>query len=319
MPKRGAGSQVEWEIEADYYTWCNCDWGCPCNFNARPTDGTCHGGGVWRVRKGHFGETDLKGAKFAVFYWFPGLIENGNGRARNYVDRKATPEQRKALGAILSGKEGGGILEVLVSPVVDALPSPAEGKAAAMSLLHSFYCWGQVGVVLGLDLVDRALRQVAVHALAPQGGQARPPAHAPATLVLGELAGEGVLLLDLRAAPASRPVELEHARRAVVQPYLVDAVFVAVQREQPAVGAQPGRIAGVEHDVGGEGRVRMRRGRMRMRHGGIVSPWRKTSSKSGTCISPTGICRSCAACRWTFRAAMWSASWAAAAAASRRS
>lgn len=112
MPKKGDGGKVDWEIEADYYTWCNCDWGCPCNFNARPTDGTCHGGGVWRVRKGHFGATDLRGVKFAVFYWFPGLIEQGNGRARNYVDRKATPEQRKALDEVLSGKHGGGILEV---------------------------------------------------------------------------------------------------------------------------------------------------------------------------------------------------------------
>lgn len=43
---------------------------------------------------------------------------------------------------------GGGLLEVLVSPVVEALPSPQEGKAAAMSLLHSFYCWGQVAVVI---------------------------------------------------------------------------------------------------------------------------------------------------------------------------
>ncbi len=42
---------------------------------------------------------------------------------------------------------GGGLLEVLVSPVVDALPTPQEAKAAQMSLLHSFYCWGQVGVV----------------------------------------------------------------------------------------------------------------------------------------------------------------------------
>ncbi len=41
---------------------------------------------------------------------------------------------------------GGGATEVLVSPVVEACPSDA--KAAAMSLLHSFYCWGQVGVVL---------------------------------------------------------------------------------------------------------------------------------------------------------------------------
>jgi len=48
---------------------------------------------------------------------------------------------------------GGGLLEVLISPVVEALPSPPEGKAAAMSLLHSFYCWGQVTVVLGTTLL----------------------------------------------------------------------------------------------------------------------------------------------------------------------
>lgn len=41
---------------------------------------------------------------------------------------------------------GGGLLEVLVSPTVDACPS--DNKEAAMSLLHSFYCWGHVGVVL---------------------------------------------------------------------------------------------------------------------------------------------------------------------------
>jgi fucose permease len=48
---------------------------------------------------------------------------------------------------------GGGLLEVSVSPVVDALPSPQTGKAGAMSLLHSFYCWGQVAVVLGTTLL----------------------------------------------------------------------------------------------------------------------------------------------------------------------
>lgn len=41
---------------------------------------------------------------------------------------------------------GGGLMEVLVSPVVEACPT--EKKEAAMSLLHSFYCWGHVGVVL---------------------------------------------------------------------------------------------------------------------------------------------------------------------------
>ncbi|MDL2301435.1 MFS transporter [Lachnospiraceae bacterium OttesenSCG-928-D06] len=41
---------------------------------------------------------------------------------------------------------GGGLLEVLVSPIVEACDT--KRKEAAMSLLHSFYCWGHVGVVL---------------------------------------------------------------------------------------------------------------------------------------------------------------------------
>lgn len=41
---------------------------------------------------------------------------------------------------------GGGLLEVLISPIVEALPS--ANKKKSMSLLHSFYCWGHVGVVL---------------------------------------------------------------------------------------------------------------------------------------------------------------------------
>ncbi len=48
---------------------------------------------------------------------------------------------------------GGGLIEVVISPIVDAIPvEVTEGvggaKAAAMSLLHSFYCWGQMSVVL---------------------------------------------------------------------------------------------------------------------------------------------------------------------------
>ena len=41
---------------------------------------------------------------------------------------------------------GGGLLEVVVSPVMESCPTP--NKETAMSLLHSFYCWGHVGVVL---------------------------------------------------------------------------------------------------------------------------------------------------------------------------
>lgn len=47
---------------------------------------------------------------------------------------------------VLTYAVGGGLLEVLVSPIVEACP--ADRKEARMSLLHSFYCWGHMGVVL---------------------------------------------------------------------------------------------------------------------------------------------------------------------------
>lgn len=52
---------------------------------------------------------------------------------------------------------GGGLLEVLVSPVIEGCPS--KNKQAAMSMLHSFYCWGQVAVV-GLSTLYFALAEV---------------------------------------------------------------------------------------------------------------------------------------------------------------
>ncbi len=41
---------------------------------------------------------------------------------------------------------GGGLIEVLVSPIIESLPS--DNKSAGMSLLHSFYCWGHAGIIL---------------------------------------------------------------------------------------------------------------------------------------------------------------------------
>lgn len=47
--------------------------------------------------------------------------------------------------AVIIYATGGGLLEVLVSPIIESCPT--DNKEAAMSLLHSFYCWGHVGVV----------------------------------------------------------------------------------------------------------------------------------------------------------------------------
>ena len=50
------------------------------------------------------------------------------------------------LTAVLVYAIGGGLLEVLISPIMESCPT--DNKEKAMSLLHSFYCWGHVGVVL---------------------------------------------------------------------------------------------------------------------------------------------------------------------------
>ena len=50
------------------------------------------------------------------------------------------------LVAVVIYAVGGGLIEVLVSPILESCPS--DNKETAMSLLHSFYCWGHVGVVL---------------------------------------------------------------------------------------------------------------------------------------------------------------------------
>lgn len=50
------------------------------------------------------------------------------------------------LTAVMIYALGGGLIEVLISPIMESCPT--ENKEKAMSLLHSFYCWGHVGVVL---------------------------------------------------------------------------------------------------------------------------------------------------------------------------
>lgn len=59
------------------------------------------------------------------------------------------------LAALTLSSVGGGLIEVLISPLVEALP--IEEKSSAMSLLHSFYCWGHVFVVLASTLFFRTV------------------------------------------------------------------------------------------------------------------------------------------------------------------
>jgi hypothetical protein len=114
---------TNWKLEAEYIQSCNCDYGCPCNFNALPTRGNCEALVAWNVRSGEFDGTNLDGVKFAWGLWWPQAIHMGNGTARLYVDAAAAPAQRKAIEEITGGKHGGGVFEIFPKTFSKVLPT----------------------------------------------------------------------------------------------------------------------------------------------------------------------------------------------------
>ncbi|MBI4637903.1 MAG: DUF1326 domain-containing protein [Candidatus Rokubacteria bacterium] len=97
----------KWHIHGDYLLACNCDYGCPCNFNARPTMGFCQGAVGFQVTDGEYGDVRLDGQRAFVAAKWPGAIHEGNGVASIYIDEGASPAQREALVKIVSGEAGG--------------------------------------------------------------------------------------------------------------------------------------------------------------------------------------------------------------------
>ena len=86
-----------WQLTGQVLVACNCDWGCPCNFNASPTTGKCEGGWTWHVDAGSFGDVILDDLNFSVYVNWPGPIHDGNGEAVILIDERATPQQRAAI------------------------------------------------------------------------------------------------------------------------------------------------------------------------------------------------------------------------------
>jgi hypothetical protein len=96
-----------WQLKGKVLVACNCDYGCPCNFNALPTHGKCEGGWVWHIEQGSFRDEPLDGLTFALFAKWPAAIHEGNGEAVILMDNRANPAQRSAVEELLSGKHGG--------------------------------------------------------------------------------------------------------------------------------------------------------------------------------------------------------------------
>lgn len=96
---------VDWRLCGAGVDLCNCDYGCPCQFNALPTHGTCEAAVGYHIEEGYFDEVSLAGLNVACTFAWPGPIHEGGGQCQAFIDERASDAQRQALLTILSGQE----------------------------------------------------------------------------------------------------------------------------------------------------------------------------------------------------------------------
>jgi hypothetical protein len=96
---------TQWEVEADSFVACNCAYGCPCQFNALPTHGTCEAIGAYQIHRGYFGNLSLDGLRAVSVIAWPGAIHEGQGKSFWIIDERASESQRQALLTIVNGGE----------------------------------------------------------------------------------------------------------------------------------------------------------------------------------------------------------------------
>jgi hypothetical protein len=98
-------ARIDWYVEGLSFGSCNCDWCCPCQFEALPTEGHCRGFDALEITTGHFGKVNLAGLRTTIIYAWPGPIFEGGGEMQVVIDERADASQRAALETILKGGE----------------------------------------------------------------------------------------------------------------------------------------------------------------------------------------------------------------------
>jgi hypothetical protein len=98
-------TETSWTIKGREFVHCNCAYGCPCQFNALPTEGNCKAVAAIRIDEGRHGDTDLSGLNIGMIVAWPGPIHEGGGEVVPLVDERASPRQREALLRIMTGPD----------------------------------------------------------------------------------------------------------------------------------------------------------------------------------------------------------------------
>jgi hypothetical protein len=102
-------SKTQWQMRGTGYEFCNCDFGCGCNFGGFPNseDGSCHALVGMHIDTGVCGNVTLDGVKCAALVKWPKAIHEGNGKCAFIVDPSTTDQQIDVLAKIFSGSLGG--------------------------------------------------------------------------------------------------------------------------------------------------------------------------------------------------------------------
>jgi hypothetical protein len=122
----------QWMIRGIEFSNCNCDWGCPCQFNAPTTHGFCEAVGAGRVDEGKFNDTKLDGLHWVMLLRWPGEIADGNGTSQMIIDERADAEQYEAMRKILHGESTAPgathffVFASTMSEMIDPITAPFE-------------------------------------------------------------------------------------------------------------------------------------------------------------------------------------------------
>ncbi len=104
-----------WHLRGTGYEFCNCDFGCGCNFGGFPNskDGSCRALVGMAIADGACGDVGLSGLKCAALLSWPKAIHEGNGQCVFVVEPETTEAQIGALAQIFTGQLGGMPWEIL--------------------------------------------------------------------------------------------------------------------------------------------------------------------------------------------------------------
>lgn len=110
-----AVTQKTWQMRGTGYEFCNCDFGCGCNFGGFPNskDGSCRALVGMHIASGQCGDVTLDGVKCAALVEWPKAIHEGNGKCVFIVDPATSDAQIGVLAEIFGGKLGGMPWELL--------------------------------------------------------------------------------------------------------------------------------------------------------------------------------------------------------------